>query len=146
MKKAILFILSIVIIFIVIILSKFYDYKEQYSKIEKFNLKYEQYLDKEVIGTDIATIINKAINDNEQAYIKKDKQGKYIQNDESSINIEVKITDILKEGKIYTMETLYNGGMAEFVQHYNNIKFKCAKTEYNSNGQVKYMLFEQIST
>ena len=61
------------------------------------------------------------------------------------MNIEVKIND-LEEEKIYNMETLYNGGMQQFVQYYNNIKFKSSKVEYNSEKKISYILFEQITT
>ncbi len=145
MKQTIIFILSIIIITLSLVLSKYFEYKEKDSEIKGFNSKYEQYANKEIAGIDIATIINQAVDDNEKAYIKKDEKGKYIQNDEDSINIEVKITD-LSEEKIYTMETLYNGGISEFVRYYGQINFKCSKIDYNKNGHVKYMLFEQISS
>ena len=69
--------------------------------------------------------------------------GKYIDNKSNSINIDVKIID---NDKIYTMETLYNGGMENFIQYYNQIKFKCTIIEYHKDtNKVKYMLFEQIT-
>ena len=72
-----------------------------------------------------------------------DKKGKYIDNKSNSINIDVKIID---NDKIYTMETLYNGGMENFIQYYNQIKFKCTIIEYHKDtNKVKYMLFEQIT-
>lgn len=143
MKKTIVFISSIVIIICVIAISKFYELRDSKLQIDDFNLKYEKYLDKEITGREIATIINQAVDDNEQNYITKDKNGKYIQDDEKSINIEVKITEFKKE-QIYEMEKLYNGGMDEFVKYYGSINFKCIQIEYNSKGRVKYMLFEQI--
>lgn len=145
MKRTLIFVLSIVLIVCTMILSKYYEYKQNDDEIKKFNVKYERYLDKEILGTDIATIVNQAVDDNEQAFIKKDENGKYIQDNEKYINIEIKITD-LEEDKIYTMETLYHGGMGNFALLYDQIKFKCGKIEYNSKGKVKYMLFEQISS
>lgn len=145
MKRIFLFILSLVIILLMIILSKYNQYIEKYNSVKAYNAEYEQYLDKEILGTDIATVINKAVDDNEKAFIKKDDENRYIQNDTNSINIEVKITD-LDEETIYTMETLYNGGMNQFVTYYGQILFKCAKINYNTSGQVSYMLFEQISS
>ena len=145
MKKIFIIIITIVIIAIVVVLSKYYEYKEQKSEIDTFNAQYEQYLDKEIYGTQIASVINKAVDDNEKADIKKDENGKYIQNDENSVNIEVKIID-LDEDTIFAMETLYGGGMTQFVQYYSEILFKWAEIRYNSAGLVSYMLFEQIST
>ena len=143
MKKTIVFIISTVMIICVIAASKFYELRDSKLQIDEFNLKYEKYLDKEITGREVTTIINQAIDDNEKNYIQKDKNGKYIQDDEKSINIEVKITEF-KEEQIYEMEKLYNGGMDEFVKYYGEINFKCTNIEYNSKGRVKYMLFEQI--
>lgn len=144
MKRNVTLIFSIVIIILAIIFSKYYERKQINDEIKKFNFKYEQFNNKEILGTEIATVINQAVDDNEKAYIKKDEKGKYIQDDVESVNIEVKITDL--DDKIYTMETLYNGGMSEFVKYYNTIKFKCTNIQYNSTGRVKYMLFEQTSS
>ena len=143
MKRTIIFIISIVIIICVIAVSKFYELRDSKLQIDEFNLKYEKYLDKEITGREVTTIINQAIDDNEENYIQKDKKGKYIQDDQKSIDIEIKITEF-KEEQIYEMETLYNGGMDEFVKYYGEINFKCTNIGYNSKGRVKYMLFEQI--
>lgn len=145
MKQITISILSIVIIICAILLSEFYKYKEKDTEIKEFNTQFEIYKEKQITGADIATVINKAIDINEKNFIKKDKNGKYIQNDKNSINIEIKITDIA-QGKIYEMETLYNGGMSEFVKFYGKISFTCKNIAYNSKGQVSYMLFEQISS
>ena len=92
MKKAVIYIISIVIIICVLITSKLYEGKHYLTEIKKFNTKYEKYLANEIIGTEVASVINQAVDDNENERIKKDENGKYIQNNETSINIEVKIT------------------------------------------------------
>lgn len=143
MNRTLIIIISVILIICVGLLSLFYTNKQKYNELQKFNMRYEQYIDKEIIGTNIATVINQAVDDNEKAMIKKDENNKYIQDDFNSVYIEIKITEFAEE-EIYTMETLYNGGMSEFVKYYGQIKFKCDKIEYNSKGQVKYMLFEQI--
>ena len=143
MRNTLSIILSIVLAFCAILLSKYYQNKEKYNQKEDFNYKYEKYLNKETLGTDIATLINQAVNDNERAMVKKDENGKYIQDNEKSVYIEIKITEF-KEEQIYTMETLYSGGMNEFVKYYGQIPFKCSKVKYNSKGRVKYMLFDQV--
>lgn len=143
MKKTFIFILSIVLIICTIILSKYLSYKDEKAKINEFNLKYEKYLNKEIIGTDIATIINQAVDDNEKIALKKDENGKYIENNENSVNIEIKIKDFAEE-RTYTMETLYGGGMNEFVKYYGQIHFIGKTIQYHQNGKIKYILFEQI--
>lgn len=143
MKKTIIYIISIVIVICVLITSKIYENKHYLVEIKKFNTKYEKYISKDIVGTEVASIINQAVDDNEYERIKKDENGKYIQNNETSINIEVKITEF-KEEQIYSMETLYQGEMTQFVKYYGQIPFKCAKVEYNENKRIKYILFEQI--
>ena len=145
MKKTFITILVIVGIIVALFIIKYIRYQEKVAQIKEYNVQFEQYLDKELYGTEIATVINKAVDINEQKVVKKNENGKYIQNNTDSVNIEVKIND-LEEEKIYNMETLYNGGMQQFVQYYNNIKFKSSKVEYNSEKNISYILFEQITT
>ena len=126
-----------------------YEQEEAYGKNlaeyvnRKENMPFESYYNQEIYGTELTTIINKAIDNNNNNGVLKDKKGKYIDNKSNSINIDVKIID---NDKIYTMETLYNGGMENFIQYYNQIKFKCTIIEYHKDThKVKYMLFEQIT-
>ena len=143
MNRTLIISISIILIICAIFLSMFYRNKQKYNEQQKFNIRYEKYLYNEILGTDIATIINQAVDDNEKAMVKKDENNKYIQNDINTVNIEIKITEFAEE-ETYTMETLYNGGMNEFVKYYGQIEFKCDIIDYNSKGQVKYMLFEQV--
>lgn len=143
MKKIILYLLTIVIIIVTIIISKYYQLKDTKVSITKYNHGFEKYTESEIFGTDVTTVINQAVNNNEKFYIKKDDKSNYIQDDTNSIKIEVKIND-LEEDTIYNMETLYYGGMNDFVRYYGQIKFKCTKKEYHENGKIKYILFEQI--
>ena len=140
MKKTIIFILCIVIIILSIFGKKYLDYKEQKALIAKENLEYENYLEKDVSGRDLTTAINRAVDNNEKNKISKDENGFYIQNNSNSIEIEIKISD---NDTTYKMETLYNGGMVNFIQYYGDILFKCVNINYNSQGRVDYLLFEQ---
>lgn len=140
MKKTIAF-MTINAIILIMLAIKYYNYKDEYSKIKEINTQYESYYQKELYGTDVATIVNRAVNDNENNNVKKDSNGLYIDNNTNSIKVEVKITD---NDTTYNMETLYNGGMTNFVKYYNNIEFKCTKIDYHSETKrIKYMLFEQ---
>ena len=121
---------------------KYMNYKSEIAKIKEENLEFETYLNKQILGTELTTFINKAIDNNERFNVLKDEQGFYIKNDINSIEIEIKITD---NDTIYKMETLYNGGIVDFVQYYNSIYFECTKIEYNKLGKVCYLLFEQKS-
>ena len=119
------------------------NYKANYYEAKKENKQFESYDGQEIYGAELATIINKAVNNNELNEVPKDTKGKYKNNDKNSIEIQIQIID---NKKTYEMETLYRGGMEKFVEFYNQIKFKCNKIEYHeSTNKVKYMLFEQIT-
>lgn len=142
MKKLAIFFLAIIII-IVGISYVYLNYKSNYYTAKRENEQFQSYDGQEIYGTELTTIINKAVDNNQKNEVQKDNKGKYINNDNNSIHIEIKMLD---NDKIYTMETLYGGGMDKFVQYYSDIKFKCTKIEYHkSSSRIKYMLFEQIT-
>lgn len=143
MKKISIF-LVIVLIIAAAVGFKYMSYKNEYNAIQKENKEFEEYKDKEVYGLEVGTMINKAVDKNTKNKIEKDNNGKFIQNDKNSIEIEIYITD---NETTYKMETIYNAGTEQFVQYYGSIKFKCSKIEYHENtGRIKYMLFEQQET
>jgi len=109
--------------------------------IKEENSEYEYYLGKSIYGTELTSIINKAINQNENNKIAKDDKNHYIENDENSIKIEVKM---LITEKTYPMEELYNNDITKFVENFNLIKFKCTNIEYHKNtGKIKKMMFQE---
>ena len=142
MKKLAIFFLCIIII-VVGVSYLYLNYKANYNNIKKDNRQFESYENKQIYGSELTTIINKAIDNNINNDIQKDNKGKYINNDNNSINIDIKMIDV---DKTYPMETIYNNGMDKFIQFYSEIEFKCTKLEYHkSTNRVKYMLFEQIT-
>ncbi len=143
MKKIIILILCIVLIILSIFGVKYINYKAEQSSIQEANLEYETYLNKQITGREVTTAVNRAVNQNEKNAVSKDEQGFYIQNDTNSIEIEIKIMD---NETTYKMETIYNGGMENFIQYYNEIYFECTRIDYNSLGKVRYVLFEQRTT
>lgn len=142
MKKIALFFLIIVII-VVGISYMYLNYKSNYNTAKRENQKFESYYNQEIEGAELATIINRAVNENNINEIEKDNKGKFVNNDNNSINIDIKMLD---NDETYNMETLYNGGIDKFVQYYSKIKFKCIDIKYHkTTNKVKYMLFEQIT-
>ena len=142
MKKLAIFFLTIIVI-IVGISYMYMNYKANYYIKQKENYQFSGYYNKELKGNEIATLINKAYDNNSSNNVAKDKKGKFIENDNNSIKMDIKMLDI---DKTYDMETLNSGGMDKFVQYYGQITFKCTKIDYHSStGKVKYMLIEQIT-
>lgn len=140
MKKTLIYIICIVLIILSVIGTKYLNFKEEKSLIQKYNLEYEVYLNQDITGRELTTAINRAVNNNEKNSVQKDEKGFYIDDDNNSIKIEIKILD---NDTTYQMETLYNGGMENFIQYYGDINFYCSKIDYNSKGKVSYIIFEQ---
>lgn len=142
MKKIVVF-LVLVIIIVAIALFMYFDYKVKKDKIDEKNSEFEAYLGKEIYGSDVATLINKASYKNRKNNVKQDKKGKYIDNGNNSINIDIKMLD---DDKTYNMEKFYKNGTMEFVEYYRDIKFKVMNIEYHQEtGLVKYIFIEQIT-
>lgn len=142
MKQIAIFFITVILI-ICIIFGISLNYKIKYNASKKANLEFENYLYKDIYGTDVVTVINRAIDNNNKNEIEKNDKGIYINNNENSVNIEIKMID---NDTIYQMETIYNGGIENFVKYYSNIKFKCTDIKYHQKTQrVQYLLFEQIS-
>lgn len=120
------------------------NYKEQIAEIKKFNLQYEQYKDTIVIGTEIASLINGAVDSNEKNEISKDEKGIYQDDDKNCIRVEVVINSVTNEDQTitYAMEDIYSLGMDRFVKNFNLIEFKCIDITYNSIGKVNKIVFE----
>ena len=141
MKKIFIFV-TIIIVIICIIAFQYNSYKRNQNAITSENSEFDQYLDKEVYGIDLATIINKSVDKNEKNKISKDEKGFFIENDVNSKKVQIYIKE---NEKTYEMEQIYKQGTEQFVQFFINEKFKCSKVEYHKKtGRIKYMLFEQI--
>lgn len=111
--------------------------------IKEENSEYEYYLNKTVYGTEVTTLINKAINQNENNNIPKDEKDYYIENDENSLKIDIKMITI---DKTYPMEEIYNNDITKFVQNFNLIEFKCTSIQYHEKtGKISRITFEQIT-
>ena len=86
MKKLAIF-FTIIIIILCGISYLYLNYKTQYNTAKKANMEFENYLNVEVYGTDLATIINRAIDNNITNEVEKDNKGIYQNNNTNSINI-----------------------------------------------------------
>ena len=142
MKKIIIGIFLVIVI-VCIVAYAYLNYVANYNNAQKENKKFEYYLNKEIYGSELTTVINKAMDSNSKNEVTKNEQGKYIENENNSINIDIKFID---NDVTYNMETIYNSGMPTFVSYYRDIKFKCQEVKYHeSSNLIKYMLFEQIT-
>ena len=142
MKKSVIIISLILIAAIAISVSLISLNSKTSKAILKQNSKYEQYLQGTIYGTDVITLINKSISNNETNNVEKDKKGYYINNNTNSIQIDlVMITDEEKEKTTtYKMEAISKLGTTEFIKNFNIAEFKCTKKEYHSQtGKIAYI-------
>ena len=145
MKKSVLLICVILIVIIIICSVEIWSNIKKVKVQKQANIEYEKYLDKDLYGTDVATILNKATNENKQNNVEKQDE-KYIDNNINSILIDlVMITNEKKEKtKSYRMETIEKVGINEFIKNFNTAKFKITKMEYHKQtGKIKYIEISQ---
>ena len=119
MKKIIICILSIFLIIICIVVYGVYQKNENTAQIGVDNKTYESYENKEVLGTDIISIINKATKKKKKNDIKIGEDGNYIDNGKNSIRIEIKFLEL---DKVITMERINNVGIEKFWSNYEKRK------------------------
>jgi preprotein translocase subunit SecG len=143
-KKTIIIFCIIFFTILLVVCVSLTQNSENLATIKKENAVYEEYIDKTVFGTEVMTIINKAMNTNEKNNVEKDEDGFYINNNINSIQVELKL---LSDSKLYTyqMETIQKVGKEGFIKNFNLILFKCTNIEYHeSTKRVSKITFEQI--
>lgn len=142
MKKRILVILGIFIIILLFVVYLLYNYDKGIKRAQGFNKQYELYYQKEVLGTDLATLLNKVMDYNERQAIDKDDNDRYYIETENSIIVTIKF---LEKDDTVRMEDIILKDMENFIKYYATSSFKCAQIEYHKeNKQVKSLYFEQI--
>ena len=143
MKKVIIWIL---IIGIVIISTFFTWYNKNLQKIKEvkiFNNQFEGYLEGEINGVDLTTVINKALENNIQYEIEKDSKGVYKNDGQNSIKIMIKPSE---EGNSFPMEAFEIVGISDFTKNFGSAIFKVTNIEYHKNGRISKIEYEIQST
>ena len=115
MKQKLIIIVLIFLFIILLLTYTIYHQQMINQEASKNNKEIEKYTKNEITGTDLITVINKAIDKNEYNGVSKDNSSKYISNDTNSIKVEVKFLE--KEENV-SMESIYNLGIEEFIKYY----------------------------
>ncbi len=143
MKKTAIVIILLAIITVVSFSVAYNTFRGEERQLKNYNKEYEYYYNKEIKGHELATIINKVTNNNIINKVKTDENGKYIDNGENSIQMDVYLLDA---EEAFSVEKIYSLGTNQFVFNFDSAKFKCTKIEYHEQTKkVKYLYFEQIS-
>lgn len=145
MKKKFFIIMLILFIITIVAIYAVYNYRSNMISSQKVNNEYYSYYNKQMLGTELISIINKTIDMNQKNDIERDSNNYYIDNEKNSVKIYVKF--IYKdETKTIQMEDIEKGGIEEFVQRYSTASFKCSNIEYHTKTKnVKSLTFEEIS-
>lgn len=142
MKKTFLLITAIILIIIFIVLGYLFEAQAKQNQAINYNKQYETYLEQEIYGAEIATLINKVTEQNEKNNVQKDEKGYYIDNGTNSIKIDLKMITV---EETYPMELIYKNNITNFVKNFNVILFKCTNIEYHKQtGKISKLTFEQI--
>ena len=132
----------IIMVIIILVVENIAKKQKNEKKIAYYNKQYEYCLNKEIYGSEVATLINKAIEQNEKNQIAKDDKGYYIENETNSIKIELKMITV---DETYPMELIYKNNIKDFIKNFNIILFKCTNIEYHKKtGKIKKITLEQI--
>lgn len=142
MKKGFIVIALFCLISLLVILYNYNNLNSKQKEIISFNNKYLEFNKDEVKGLDITTVMNRAINDNEKNNIQRNENEEFIENEENSIKIFLKMKI---DGKTYSMEAFEKRGMDEFAQYFGGVVFKCIDVTYHKNsGRIATMTFEAL--
>lgn len=142
MKKIAIFLLAIIAI-VSTMAYLYLNYIANSNNAQKNNKQFQVYQEQEMLGSEVTTLINKAMDYNKQNQVEQNSKGQYIDNGTNSLNIDIKFID---DDITYNIEKIYQRGMNVFLSYYRDIKFKCKEVRYhNATNKISYMLIEQIT-
>ena len=142
MKRVIMFIGTILGVMIIVFSYNYIQYQNTQKKVLKYNQAFLQFNRNNIYGTDVTSVINKAVSSNDSNKIAKDDSGEYISNNETSIKIYISFEE---NGTVYSMEKVYKKSMQEFTKLFGGVKFNCTNVKYHKNGKVSEMYFQAIN-
>ena len=142
MKKTLIFILFALGITIIILGGILINRKFAEMEAQKPNIEFETILSKEMYGTDIVTLINKARNNNEKYKVPINEDGYYENDNNYSIQIEI---NFIGQEKSFSMEQICKAGLEDFMQAFNISKFTCTQIEYHLNtSRIAKIVLQEI--
>ena len=145
MKNKILLIIVIFIIILCVAIYLVYNYRVNIAKSQEINNEYKSYYNKQIIGTDLASVINKTMDNNEKNNIPKDNSGYFIENDTNSIKVFV---ELIYQDDYTTLDAdqIFSKGIENFVRVYSTANFKCTKITYHKKtSNVETVIFTEVS-
>ncbi|MCI9177038.1 MAG: hypothetical protein HFJ28_00245 [Clostridia bacterium] len=142
MKRNFTIILTVLIITVSIVGYSIYNVTHKANLLEEHNKIYEDCYQKEILGNQLISIINKAVDQNEKNAIDKKENTIYYENNgENSIQITIQF---FQSKNVIYMEDIASKGSESFVKAFGTASFKCTSIEYHEKTDyVKHVYFEQ---
>lgn len=148
MKKILISILIVFILIIIVVTLNISNNVTKLNTISSFNKGFENYKDKTLYGADVLTIINKAIDNNEENNIQRDQEGYFVEDDNYSIKVDLILLSTDKEENIketiHPMEKLEKVGLDGFISSFSITRFEFTDIKYNSNGRISKITLKQM--
>ena len=87
------------------------------------------------------SVINRVQDINSKNNIEKDSDGLYIENEENSIKMYIKLK-YEDDYSVLEVERILNNGIENFIKNYSTASFKCEEITYHEKtGNVKSLTF-----
>ena len=142
MKKTIFVITGVFLLVMLILVLALIGVQSKNKALSDINSEYEFYLNKEIYGTELAALVNKAIDNNQKEEIERDKNGYYINNGQTSIQISIQMIGAKEKIQI---ERVFALGTEQFVELFNSGIFISENVTYHKQtGRIATIDFKQI--
>ena len=139
-------ILIILIIFMVILASAtyiIYNYRMKLQEAQKINNEYKSYYEAQILGTELVSIMNRTQDVNTKNEVEKDSEGLYIDNEDDSIKMYLKLK-YKDDYSTIEIEKILDDGIENFIKNYSTASFKCTEITYHEKtGNVKALTFTE---
>lgn len=120
MKKIIIWIFIVFLVIIVSFWMWYHKNLQNLRSIKSFNSEFEIFLEREITGVDLTTVMNRAIENNHQYEVPKNEDGTYQNDGKNSIEIMIKPTE---ERKILSNGSFRKSGNERFYKEFRRSGF-----------------------
>ncbi|MCL2383644.1 MAG: hypothetical protein FWC79_05875 [Oscillospiraceae bacterium] len=142
MKRTLVIIILIVIVIVSVIVGFIIDRNMRVDEARRHNSQLERYLDREILGTELASLINRVMDHNRRNNVERDSEGRFINNGTNSIRIDIEMITI---EDTFSMEWIYDRGTTGFVHAFITIPFRSVEVEYHpETGKISRIVFLQL--
>lgn len=120
-----------------------YNYRMKLQEAQKINNEYKSYYEAQILGTELVSIMNRTQDVNTKNEVEKDSEGLYIDNEDDSIKMYLKLK-YKDDYSTIEIEKILDDGIENFIKSYSTASFKCTEITYHEKtGNVKALTFTE---